>query len=333
MKFSVGLATAGGSPGARAAAHRRRRTVFVQLGIFLLLMLVLGQFLWKPYLRVRTERVARVEGYREEAVRLEADAQQRLARADAALAEARRVGAGERAVARAEAHAREQTLLAEATAATQRKLAEARARWPRSSRPSARSWRPSHREVAHGGGAQDPGPRGGRVRLLRLRGGWLSGAVHARRAVAAGGGAARAKKEKRRATRLATCRGRPTRPRAKAHGEGHEAPSLDFTRAGVAAPQLRRAASILLIFGGRKAMNKALQARHDAAQDRPRVGGRGARRRARRASRSRRSGSRRWSRRSPRSPPASSKRPRSRRHRLIAIAEERAKRIREESSS
>lgn len=103
-------------------------TVFIQLGIFLFLMLVLNKFLWKPYLRVRTERVARVEGYREEAVKLEADAQQRLARADAALAEARRVGAGERAVARAEAHTREQTLLAEATAATQRKLAEARAR-------------------------------------------------------------------------------------------------------------------------------------------------------------------------------------------------------------
>ena len=102
-------------------------TVFIQLGIFLLLMLVLNKFLWKPYLRVRTERVARVDGYREEAVKLEADAQQRLARADAALAEARRVGAGERAVARAEAHTREQTLLAEATAATQRKLAEARA--------------------------------------------------------------------------------------------------------------------------------------------------------------------------------------------------------------
>jgi len=103
-------------------------TIFLQLGIFLVLMFVLGRFLWKPYLRVRTERVARVEGYREEAVRLEADAQQRLARADAALAEARRTGAGERAVARAEAHAREQTLLAEATAAAQRKLADARGR-------------------------------------------------------------------------------------------------------------------------------------------------------------------------------------------------------------
>ena len=103
-------------------------TIFLQVGIFLLVLFVLWRFLWKPYLHVRTERVARVEGYREEAVQLEADAQQRLARADAALAEARRTGAGERAVARAEAHAREQTLLAEATAAAQRKLADARTR-------------------------------------------------------------------------------------------------------------------------------------------------------------------------------------------------------------
>ena len=64
-------------------------TIFVQLGIFLVLFLILSKFLWKPYLRVRTERVARVEGYREEAARLEADAEQRLARADVQLAEAR----------------------------------------------------------------------------------------------------------------------------------------------------------------------------------------------------------------------------------------------------
>src|SRR5262245_46449739 len=103
-------------------------TVFIQPGIFLVLFLVLSKFLWKPYLRVRTERVERVEGYREEAAKLEVDAQARLARADAALAEARRVGSGQRAVARAEAHAREQTLLAEATASAQRTLKDARQR-------------------------------------------------------------------------------------------------------------------------------------------------------------------------------------------------------------
>jgi F-type H+-transporting ATPase subunit b len=103
-------------------------TTFLQLGLFLVLMLVLTRLLWRPYLRVRAERVNRVEGYRQEAARLETDAASRLARADAALAEARRVGSGERAVARAEAQAREQTLLAEANAAAQRTLADARAR-------------------------------------------------------------------------------------------------------------------------------------------------------------------------------------------------------------
>ena len=103
-------------------------TVFVQLGIFVVLALVLGRFMWRPYLRVRGERVSRVEGYREEATKMDADAQQRLARAESALAEARRAGAGERTVARAEAHAREQTLLAEANAAANRTLADARKR-------------------------------------------------------------------------------------------------------------------------------------------------------------------------------------------------------------
>ena len=64
-------------------------TFFIQLGILFLLMLFLTRLLWRPYLKVRTERVSRVEGYREQAVKLEADAQQRLERAEAALAEAR----------------------------------------------------------------------------------------------------------------------------------------------------------------------------------------------------------------------------------------------------
>ena len=103
-------------------------TVFVQFGIFVVLALILWRFMWRPYLRVRGERVSRVEGYREEATKMDADAQQRLARAESALAEARRAGAGERNVARAEAHTREQTLLAEANAAANRTLADARVR-------------------------------------------------------------------------------------------------------------------------------------------------------------------------------------------------------------
>ena len=103
-------------------------TIFVQLGLFLVLMLILKRFLWDPYMRVRGERVSRVEGYREMAATMEADAAARLGRTEAQLAEARRIGSGVRATARAEAQAREQTLLAEATAAAQRTLGEARAR-------------------------------------------------------------------------------------------------------------------------------------------------------------------------------------------------------------
>jgi len=103
-------------------------TLFVQLGLFLLVVIILQRFLWKPYLRIREERVTRIEGYRDQAARIEADAVARLARTEGQLEEARRIGAGERAVARAEARAREQTLLAEAQAAAQRTLAEARAR-------------------------------------------------------------------------------------------------------------------------------------------------------------------------------------------------------------
>src|SRR5882724_5083951 len=102
-------------------------TIFVQLAVFLLLVALLYRFLWKPYLRVREVRVTRVEGYREEAARLQAEADARMARLEADLAEARRIGSGERTVARVEAQAREQTLMAEAQAAAQKMLANARA--------------------------------------------------------------------------------------------------------------------------------------------------------------------------------------------------------------
>jgi F-type H+-transporting ATPase subunit b len=103
-------------------------TVFLTLGIFLLTMLVLTQLLWKPYLRIREERVTRVAGYKDEAKRLEAEAAARLSKVEAELAEARRTGSHERARVRAEAVAREQEILARAHADAQKTVAEARAR-------------------------------------------------------------------------------------------------------------------------------------------------------------------------------------------------------------
>ena len=103
-------------------------TVFVMLAIFLVLLGILWLLLWRPYLRVRDERVARVQGARDQATQLEADAAARLGRIESALAETRRAGDSETGKLRLEAQAREQQILAEAHAAARQLMAEARAR-------------------------------------------------------------------------------------------------------------------------------------------------------------------------------------------------------------
>ena len=102
-------------------------TVFVMLGIFLILLLILWQFLWKPYLRVRDERTSRVDGAREKAAQLEADTTARLSHIETALAEARRNGLAETSKLRLEAQAREQQIITEAQEAARKMLAQARA--------------------------------------------------------------------------------------------------------------------------------------------------------------------------------------------------------------
>jgi F-type H+-transporting ATPase subunit b len=101
-------------------------TVFVMLGLFLVLAFILTQWLWKPYLRVREERVRRIEGARAEAEKLEADTATRLTRIEAQMSEARKAANHERAQVRLAAMAREQQLLAEAQAAAHKMLTEAR---------------------------------------------------------------------------------------------------------------------------------------------------------------------------------------------------------------
>lgn len=103
-------------------------TALIQFALFLLLVAILTKLLWKPYLRVKAERVSRVDGYRKEAQRMDTDAAGRLARAEAAMADARRVGSAERTKARAEAQTHEQALVAGAQADAQKELAAARGR-------------------------------------------------------------------------------------------------------------------------------------------------------------------------------------------------------------
>jgi F-type H+-transporting ATPase subunit b len=103
-------------------------TLFLNLGLFLLAMFLLTKFLWRPYLKVREQRSTRVEGYKEEAKRLDAEATARLSKVEAELADARRAGSSERARVRVEAQRREQEILSTAQAAAQKALAEARTR-------------------------------------------------------------------------------------------------------------------------------------------------------------------------------------------------------------
>jgi F-type H+-transporting ATPase subunit b len=103
-------------------------TAIINFLLFLLTMAVLYPLLWKPYLKVRAERVTRVEGYKEEARRLEAEASARLAKVEAELGEARRAASAERARVRSEALKREQQVLAAAQAQAQKSLNEARGR-------------------------------------------------------------------------------------------------------------------------------------------------------------------------------------------------------------
>jgi F-type H+-transporting ATPase subunit b len=103
-------------------------TVFVMLGLFLLLAFVLTRWLWKPYLRVRDERVRRIEGAHAEAERLEANSAGRLARIEAQLAEARKAGNAERTQVRTQALAREQQIVAQAQVTSHEMLAEARSK-------------------------------------------------------------------------------------------------------------------------------------------------------------------------------------------------------------
>jgi F0F1-type ATP synthase membrane subunit b/b' len=103
-------------------------TVLLQFGLFLIAMYALTQLLWKPYLRIRQERGARVEGFKEEAKRMDSDAAARFAKVEAKLVEARRVGSAERTRVRIAAQQREQEVIAGAQSAAQQTLAEARGR-------------------------------------------------------------------------------------------------------------------------------------------------------------------------------------------------------------
>lgn len=78
-------------------------TIWIQLVLFLVVAFLGSRLLFRPYLRMRDERAAGIEGAREESVRLSAEADARLADYEEKVAQARSRAQDERRKVRAQA--------------------------------------------------------------------------------------------------------------------------------------------------------------------------------------------------------------------------------------
>lgn len=100
-------------------------TAIVQLGLFLLLFLVCNALLFQPYLRLRARRREGIQGAREEAARMTAEADARLVDYETKLAAARTRAGEEQRKVRAEAAAYERDTTEAARKTSMKALDEA----------------------------------------------------------------------------------------------------------------------------------------------------------------------------------------------------------------
>ena len=102
-------------------------TLFVQLGFFLVLLLVLKPTLFDPMMRLFEEREKRIEGTRHQATKEDERSAKALAKYETALAKAREAGASERDSIRAEGMKREGEMMTRVRAEVAATLARGRA--------------------------------------------------------------------------------------------------------------------------------------------------------------------------------------------------------------
>ena len=103
-------------------------TVFVQFGLFLVLLFVSNKLLFQPYLQLRERRKAGIEGARAEADQMTATADAKLADYEKQMATARNRGNEEGRKLRAEAAAHEKDVTEKARAEAQKSIDEAAAK-------------------------------------------------------------------------------------------------------------------------------------------------------------------------------------------------------------
>ena len=103
-------------------------TVWIQLVLFLLVAFVSTRLLFRPYLKVRDARAAGIEGARDEAARLSAEADARLGRYQSQIDAARVRAQDERRKVRSEAADRQRQVTDRARGEASAALDEAKAR-------------------------------------------------------------------------------------------------------------------------------------------------------------------------------------------------------------
>lgn len=103
-------------------------TVFVQFGLFLILLIVSNKLLFQPYLKLRERRKAGIDGARAEGERMTAQADAKLADYEKQLAAARNRAGEEGRKVRAEAAAHEKEVTDKARSEAQKAIDEATAK-------------------------------------------------------------------------------------------------------------------------------------------------------------------------------------------------------------
>jgi F-type H+-transporting ATPase subunit b len=103
-------------------------TLWIQLGIFLLLMIFLTKVVFGPYLKLREAREKGIEGARGEAKKMQHGADERVADYEGRLLQAKQRGAEEKARLRAEGADRERDVVGRAREETTKTIEAARAK-------------------------------------------------------------------------------------------------------------------------------------------------------------------------------------------------------------
>lgn len=123
-------------------------TVWIQLALFFIVAFIGSRLLFRPYLRMRDERAAGIEGARDEAARLSSEADARLTHYEGEVAAARSKAQDERRTIRTEAATRQREATEAARAEAVRSFETARLRVERETNVARQQLMPRASQVA-----------------------------------------------------------------------------------------------------------------------------------------------------------------------------------------